>query len=197
MAQACEGSRHSLHASPVAAAVASTKVGAPSLDECTRASAENTVAPVWQQSARDGRVKSTAQSSRKFSFENFRTHANKSKGTLDSETEFLSVYSARAAAVLQVDEQRQFFRRCQKFCYAKIVLDIASLSALSVTKVATSRQRATATRSLRASASAVAVWATWLAIARPALRKPLRRRTLPVHRTPLPRPVGAQRKYLQ
>ena len=80
MAQACDASRLSLHASPVAAAVASTKVGAPSLDECTRVSTDNTVAPVWKQSARDGRVKSAAHSSRKFIFENSRTHSNNSKG---------------------------------------------------------------------------------------------------------------------
>ena len=80
MAQACEALRLSLHASPVAAAVASTKVGAPSLDKCTRASADNTVAPVWQQSARDGRLKSAAHLLRKFSSENSRTHANKSTG---------------------------------------------------------------------------------------------------------------------
>ena len=80
MAQACEALRLSLHASPVAAAVASTKVGAPSLDECTRASAENTVAPVLQKSARDKHVKSAAHSLRKFYSENFRTHENKWKG---------------------------------------------------------------------------------------------------------------------
>ena len=80
MAQTCKAWRLSLNASPVAAAVASTKVGAPSLDECTRASANNTVAPVWQQSARDERVKSAAHSTRKFSYKNSRTHVNKSKG---------------------------------------------------------------------------------------------------------------------
>ena len=80
MAQACESLRLSLHESQVAAAVASTKVGALSLDECTRASADNTVAPVWQQSARNERVKSEAHSSREISSENSRTHANKSKG---------------------------------------------------------------------------------------------------------------------
>ena len=58
---------------PLAARIASRccrrqyKVGAPLPDECTRASADNTVAFVWQQSARDGRVKGAAHSLRKFS----------------------------------------------------------------------------------------------------------------------------------
>ena len=80
MAQACDALLLSLHASPVAAAVANTMVGAPSLDECMRAFAKNTVAPMWQQSARDWEVKSATHLSRKFSSENSPSHANKSKG---------------------------------------------------------------------------------------------------------------------
>ena len=66
MAQACEASRLSLHAPATAAATASTKVAAPTIASSTCAPAENTVAPAWQpKSARDGRVKGGAHSSRK------------------------------------------------------------------------------------------------------------------------------------
>ena len=119
MGQACEASGLSLHASPVAATVASTKVGARSLDECTHASVDNTVAPVWQQSARIERVKYAAHTVTKILFREFSYPRKQVERPLDSATEFSSVDSARAAAVLQVDKQRQFSWRCRKFCYAK------------------------------------------------------------------------------
>ena len=80
MAQACEDSRVSMHASPVVAAVTNKKVGAASLDKSKRASTNNIVAPVWQQCARDERVKGATHSSKTFYFENSRVYANKSKG---------------------------------------------------------------------------------------------------------------------
>ena len=80
MAQACKALRFSLDASPVARAVASMKVGAYSLEEYMRAFAKNTLAPVWQQNARDGLVKGDAHSSQQFSFENSRAHATKLNG---------------------------------------------------------------------------------------------------------------------
>ena len=66
MAQACEASRLSLHAPVTAAATASAKVGTPEIAKFTSVHDEITAAPVWQaKSARDGRVKRCAHSSRK------------------------------------------------------------------------------------------------------------------------------------
>ena len=77
MAQACEASRISLHAPSTAAAAASEKGGAPALDDRTCAPAECTASPAWQQkSARDGRVKAGAHSSRK---QDSRAHASASR----------------------------------------------------------------------------------------------------------------------
>ena len=66
MTQMCEASRISLHAPSTAAAAASAKVGAPTLDDRTSAPTECTAAPSWQQkNARDRPVKTGAHSSRK------------------------------------------------------------------------------------------------------------------------------------
>ena len=67
MAQACEASRIAQHAPVLAAAAASSNSSEPALDERTCTPAETTVVPAWQQSARDGRAKRGAHSSRRFS----------------------------------------------------------------------------------------------------------------------------------
>ena len=65
MAQACEASRLSLHAPAAAAAISSSKVAAHANNKC--AHDDLTAAPAWQQkSARDGRAKRGAHSSRKY-----------------------------------------------------------------------------------------------------------------------------------
>ena len=64
MAQTCEASRLSLHAPAAAAISSSSKVAAPTVNKC--AHDDLTAAPAWQQkSARDGRAKRGAHSSRK------------------------------------------------------------------------------------------------------------------------------------
>ena len=66
MAQACEASRLLLHAPAAAAATTSTKVTAPATATSACAHDEITAAPAWQlKSARDGRAKRGAHSSRK------------------------------------------------------------------------------------------------------------------------------------
>ena len=66
IAQACEASRLSLHEPATAAGTASIKLGAPAITKCTCAPVESAAAFACQPiSARDGRVKGNAHSSRK------------------------------------------------------------------------------------------------------------------------------------
>ena len=78
MAHSCKASRLSLHSTTNVADAASATSNAPSPNERTCANAENTVAPAWKQSARDGRAKASAHLSRKLN-ENSRAHANKQR----------------------------------------------------------------------------------------------------------------------
>lgn len=106
MAQACKALQFSLHAPSNAAAVASTHVGASSLDDCTCAPAESTDPPAWQQkSARDERVRAGALFSCK---EDSRTYASASRPSKPQQS-FCSLGCTQlVSAVFEVNNCRKF-----------------------------------------------------------------------------------------
>ena len=108
MAQACKVSRILLNATSTVAAAESTKVGAPSLDDGTCAPAERPTASAWQQkSARDGRAKAGAQSSRK---ENSRAQTSASRPSNPQQNFISSAAHEPPSPYLKSKTAENFFR---------------------------------------------------------------------------------------
>ena len=133
------------------------------LPRLTRASAHPPIIllRLWQQCARDERVKGAAHSSQTFSFEILVFTQTSQKAARQRNIIVSRRLNARCRRTLS-RRATKILVALPKILLRKILLDIASLRALSVARVATSHQRAQATRSLRANVSAVAVWAIWM-----------------------------------
>ena len=156
MAQVCKASRLLLNAPPTAPATVSAKVSAslPAESPCERA--ENTVAPAWQQSARDGRAKG-AHSSRKFFKDNSFARAFASKQPSAAlhksfvpcrvDTPYSNLTTADNS-VLPADEN------------AKISVKLCAVTCVNLASSAMSHQNATQTQNCRANATPLVASAT-------------------------------------